>query len=341
MPPSITIDRPLAIALMGPTASGKTALAVELAGIFPCDIISVDSAQVYRGMDIGSAKPDAGTLRRAPHRLIDILDPAEPYSAARFRQDALAAMQAALDAGRTPLLVGGTMLYFKALLYGIDVLPGADPAVRAAISEQAAQEGWGAIHRRLAEVDAAAAARIAPGDSQRLQRALEVFLVSGKSLSDWQRASTPLAPQKSEHANLAADLPCPVVQLALSPLERPVLHRRIEERFHRMLEAGLEDEVRGLIEGGELPVDLPSMRAVGYRQVCAYLKGEIDRQEMTERGIIATRQLAKRQLTWLRSWRQLHWILTDASGRQVLQPERVAGGSPLDAAIYYLRQRLS
>lgn len=337
MPP--VIDRPLAIALMGPTASGKTDLAVALSQRLPCDIISVDSAQVYRGMDIGSAKPEPELLRRAPHRLIDIADPREPYSAARFRTDALAAMSESLAAGRVPLLVGGTMLYFKALLYGIDALPPADAAVRAAIAAQAASEGWEAVHRRLAAVDAVAAARIRPTDAQRLQRALEVYLVSGRSLTAWQQQDAP--DQRSAGAPLAGDLPCPVLPLALAPLERSVLHARIAERFRRMVAAGLIDEVRRLVEMPDLDPELPALRAVGYRQVLAHLRGELSREDMIERGIIATRQLAKRQLTWLRSWHGLRWMLTDADGRQLLQPRLVAGLTPLDAAIYYLRIYLS
>lgn len=333
------IDRPLAIALLGPTASGKTDLAVALSEHLPCDIISVDSAQVYRGMDIGSAKPEASVLRRAPHRLIDIVEPADAYSAARFRADALVAMRESLAAGRLPLLVGGTMLYFKALLYGIDELPPASPEVRASIEAQAASEGWPALHRRLAIVDPMAAARIGPTDAQRLQRALEVYLVSGRTLTDWQRRVAP--DQRSADAPLAADLPCPVLPLALAPLERTVLHERIARRFQAMVAAGLVEEVRRLGEVCDFDAGLPALRAAGYRQVVAHLRGELDHEAMVERAIVATRQLAKRQLTWLRSWHGLRWMLTDAAGERVLQPRPVAGLTPLVAAIYYLRIYLS
>jgi tRNA dimethylallyltransferase len=323
---------------MGPTAAGKTELAVALAQQLPCDIINVDSVQVYRGMDIGTAKPDAQTLRLAPHQLLGFLDPSQAYSAAAFRQQALAAMTRSIAAGRIPLLVGGTMLYFKALLYGLAQLPGADAAIRQSIEAQAREQGWESVHRRLAEVDPVSAQRIHVADSQRLQRALEVYLCSGKTLAQWQQGRVSATEQKKVAGQLAADLPGPVLQLGLTPLERSVLHQRIEQRFRRMLQQGLIEEVRQLWQRPDLHSALPAMRAVGYRQVIAYLEGELEFDQMIESGIIATRQLAKRQLTWLRSWRQLQWIQTDAAGSSVLAPARVANRPPLEAAIYYLRK---
>ena len=286
-----TDPRPLAICLMGPTASGKTALALALADRLDCGLVSVDSAQVYRGMDIGTAKPEPAVLARYPHRLIEIRDPAEPYSAAEFRRDALTAIGEILAAGRMPLLVGGTMLYFRALIHGLAEMPGADPAIRAGIAALAEREGWDAVHRRLAAVDPASAARIDPGNRQRVQRALEVYLASGRPMSSLHAAQSP-----------AADLPCRLLQLALVPADRAALHRRIAARFQAMLAAGFLDEVRALKARGDLHPDLPSIRSVGYRQVWDYLDGRVSRQEMSERAIAATRQLAKRQLTWLRSW---------------------------------------
>ncbi len=321
---------------MGPTASGKTDLAIALAGHLPGDIISVDSAQVYRGMDIGTAKPDAETLARAPHQLLDILDPSEPYSAARFRQQALSAMRRSIARGRTPLLVGGTMLYFKALLYGISEMPPADPQVRDSIEREAREHGWESVHQRLTLCDPVAARRIKVADTQRLQRALEVYLVSGRNLTEWQQGRASATAQKDALAPLAADLPGPIVQLALAPLERSDLHRRIEQRFNAMIAAGLVEEVRGLWQRPDLHPGLPSMRSVGYRQVIDYLEGKLDLEQMIAAGVIATRQLAKRQLTWMRSWRRLDWILTDSGGSVVKAPEPVAGMTPLEAAIYYL-----
>ncbi len=323
---------------MGPTASGKTDLAIALAEHLPCDIISVDSAQIYRGMNIGTAKPDPATLARSPHQLLDILDPAEIYSASRFRQDALAAMRRSVTAGRTPLLVGGTMLYFKTLLYGISEMPPANPRVRASIEHQAREQGWASVHQRLALCDPVAAKRINVTDTQRLQRALEVYLVSGRSLTEWQQGRASASAQKSEVSPLATDLPGVVVQLALAPVDRADLHRRIEHRFRAMVDAGLVEEVRELWRRGDLHAGLPSMRAVGYRQVVDYLEGRLDREQMITAGIISTRQLAKRQLTWMRSWRRLNWIQTDATGSVAQAPEPVAGMTPLEAAIYYLRK---
>lgn len=286
-------ERPPAICLMGPTAAGKTALAVELVQQLPLEIINVDSAQIYRGMDIGTGKPDAATLARAPHRLIDILDPAERYSAAAFRGDALREMARIHAAGRTPLLVGGTMLYFRALRDGLADLPEADPVVRRRIDAMAEAEGWAAVHRRLREVDPQAAARIHPTDPQRLQRALEVHELTGRPLSELQAA---------DHG---AELPFQLHFLAVHPDDRSVLHQRIERRFRAMLDEGLVEEVRRLHERSDLHAGLPSIRSVGYRQVWQYLCGEMNYEAMVERGIIATRQLAKRQMTWLRSWQAL------------------------------------
>jgi tRNA dimethylallyltransferase len=298
--PASTDPRPLAILLMGPTASGKTDLAVDLVARLPCDIVSVDSAMVYRGMDIGTAKPDAATLARAPHRLIDCCDPVDAYSAARFREDALRDMATITASGRIPLLVGGTMLYFRALQHGLSPLPSADPQTRRRIEEQGASQGWAALHRRLAEIDPQAAALIHPNDPQRIGRALEVFALTGRPLTELQREGAGLNP-----------LPYRLLKLVRAPTQRATLHARIERRFHDMLEAGLEAEVRALLARGDLTPDLPSMRCVGYRQVLKYLAGEYKYPIMVERGIIATRQLAKRQWTWLRSEGDCHW-LTDA-----------------------------
>ena len=288
-----------AICLMGPTASGKTALAIELVQRFPMDIISVDSAQIYRGMDVGTGKPDAATLALAPHRLIDFLDPAESYSAARFCADARREMADIRAQGRIPLLVGGTMLYFKALRDGLAQMPAADPEVRAQILAQAQAEGWASVHAALASVDPVAAARIHPNDPQRLQRALEVFRVSGRSLSDWQQAGKLRAP--TEQADSES-----LLFMAIQPAERAVLHDRIAARFRTMLEDGLVTEVEKLKARPDLHIGLPSIRSVGYRQVWQYLDHEYGYDAMVERGIIATRQLAKRQITWLRSWGDLH-----------------------------------
>ncbi|WP_298609769.1 tRNA (adenosine(37)-N6)-dimethylallyltransferase MiaA [uncultured Thiobacillus sp.] len=274
---------------MGPTASGKTALAVSLVERFPLEIISVDSALVYRGMDIGTAKPDAATLARAPHHLLDIRDPTETYSAAAFCDDARRLMADIAARGMVPLLVGGTMLYFRALLQGLDDLPRADAALRKELEAEAAARGWPALHAELAVVDPATAARLAPNDSQRIGRALEVFRLSG-------------TPMSALLDRVQSELPYRVLQLALIPSDRAVLHQRIAARFDAMLAEGLIDEVDTLRRRYALNADLPSMRAVGYRQAWAYLDGEIDLKDLREQGIAATRQLAKRQLTWLRSW---------------------------------------
>jgi len=290
--------RPLAVLLMGPTASGKTELAVKLVSRLPCDIVSVDSALVYRGMDIGTAKPAPEVLARAPHRLIDICDPTETYSAARFRADALREMAAIAEAGRIPLLVGGTMLYFRALSRGLSILPSADADLREQITQEATELGWEALHRRLAAVDSASAQRIHPRDPQRIQRALEVYLVTGAPMSV-------LLDQGGE----SPDLPFRLLKLAHGPTERTALHRRIERRFLGMLDLGLEQEVRSLWARGDLTPHMPSMRSVGYRQMLKYLLGDYTYGEMVQRGIIATRQLSKRQMTWLRA-EQCVWLST-------------------------------
>ncbi|MGC2166040.1 MAG: tRNA (adenosine(37)-N6)-dimethylallyltransferase MiaA [Gallionella sp.] len=280
---------PTAILLMGPTASGKTGVAVELAQLLPVELISVDSALVYRGMNIGTAKPDAVTLQRAPHQLIDIRDPTDAYSAAAFRHDALRLMRDITQRGKIPLLVGGTMLYFRALLYGLSKLPEADPAIRAELDAEIARDGINFLHQRLAELDAETAARLAPNDTQRIQRALEIYRITGQPMSV-------LLKHKTEYT-----LPYRIIPVALLPAERAVLHQRIATRFMAMLEQGLIEELIALKQRYQLHVDLPSMRCVGYRQTWQYLDGTIDRQRLLETGIAATRQLAKRQLTWLRS----------------------------------------
>jgi tRNA dimethylallyltransferase len=278
-----------AILLMGPTASGKSALAMAIAARLPVELVSVDSAQVYRGMDIGTAKPGADEHRAVRHHLIDILDPTEAYSAARFRADAVRLVAEISARGRVPLLVGGTMLYFKALRDGLSELPAADPDVRAAIDEEARRRGWPALHAELARVDPAGAARLKPGDAQRIQRALEVFRVTGD----------PMSRQLAAPANT---LPFALAPIALVPADRSELHRRIATRFDAMLAAGLVEELEALRARYDLHPGLPSMRCVGYRQAWCHLEGEYGRAELRDRGIFATRQLAKRQLTWLRAW---------------------------------------
>lgn len=298
---------PPAIFLMGPTAAGKTDLALELARQLPCELVSVDSALVYRGMDIGTAKPEPAILAEFPHRLIDIRDPEQAYSAAEFRDDALAAMAEISTAGRIPLLVGGTMLYYRALLDGLAEMPSADPAVRAELERRAAEDGLAVLHAELAQVDPESAARIHPNDPQRIVRALEVHRVSGLSMSEHRRRQQ----QNRE------PLPYRVVQLAVAPAQRKVLHERIARRFARMLEQGFIEEVEALRARPQLHPQLPSMRAVGYRQVWEYLDGRLTHEQMIDQGIAATRQLAKRQFTWLRGWEELHWL--DGEDRDVAQ----------------------
>ena len=285
---------PPALFLMGPTASGKTHLAIELLKHFPCEIISVDSAQVYKGMDIGTAKPDTETLKQAPHRLINIRDPADPYSVADFRKDALREMDDITAKGNIPLLVGGTMLYFKALIDGLANLPEADPILRKKIEEEASQKGWQVIHQKLAEVDPVTAASIHPNHSQRISRAWEVYLLTGESLSSLH---------KQQEKN---KLPYQILQFSMTPPERHILHQRIEQRFHQMIKDGFIEEIGTLFQRKDLHKDLPAIRAVGYRQAWEYLSGNLSREEMIERAIIATRQLAKRQITWLRGWDDLN-----------------------------------
>ena len=289
-------DAPTAICIMGPTATGKTELAMALCDELPCDIISVDSAMVYKELAIGSAKPSAAELARAPHRLIDRVSVSEAYSVGRFREEALHEMQQSSSQNRLPLLVGGTMMYFNALQKGIAKLPEADERIRERLDAEAAEQGWQALHDRLAQIDPVAAARIHPNDPQRLQRALEVYEISGKTLTaHWQEQA-----QQS--------LPYHLVKIALVPPDRVELRKRIAERFDAMLVAGLVDEVRSLYERRDCHADLPAIRAVGYRQVWQYLAGEFDYETMREKAIIATAQLAKRQMTWLRSEQECNII---------------------------------
>jgi len=291
---------PPAIMLMGPTASGKTALAVDLVKRFPCEIISVDSAMIYRGMDIGTAKPDMDILRIAPHRLIDICDPADRYSAGRFREEALHAMRDITSRGRIPLLVGGTMLYFHVLQHGLADLPVADLRVRAKLDARAAKEGWPVLHAELAAVDPIAAARINANDSQRIQRALEIYYVAGRPMSELHDSSA------------VQILSYRLIKLAISPSNRGLLHARIEQRFHDMLTMGFVKEVTGLRARGDLTINHSSMRSVGYRQLWEHLDGDCSLETAVQRGIVATRRFAKRQLTWLRAEKDVHWLQSDA-----------------------------
>lgn len=290
---------PIAIFLMGPTASGKTALALELVDRLPLEIVSVDSALVYRGMDIGTSKPDAQTLKKYPHHLINICDPAEAYSAAQFREDALKCMADITARGKIPFLVGGTMLYFRALSEGLSELPSANQEIRRKLEHLINTHGLLALHQRLRELDPIAADKIHPNDPQRIQRALEVYEISGIPISDWWR--------KEKSANL----PYTVFKLAANTHERAMLHQRIEKRFTEMLNEGLLEEVSKLHSRDDLDLDKPSMRSVGYRQAWQYLDGELDYDAMQKKAVVATRQLAKRQLTWLRSEQNLTWVYTD------------------------------
>lgn len=298
-------NKPAAIFIMGPTASGKTDLAIKLVQEHQCDIISVDSAMIYKGMDIGSAKPGADELAKAPHRLIDICDPLESYSAAQFREDALSEMADIVASGRTPLLVGGTMLYYKALLEGMGNLPDSDPAIRQQLQQRLDNEGLSMLHHELKEVDPVAAHRIHENDTQRTLRALEVYAITGKPLSQLHQE------QKEQ------EFPYAVTQIAIAPEDRAVLHQRIETRFRQMMEQGFLEEVQGLYERDDLHADLPAIRSVGYRQLWQHLDGELDLEEAIERAIIATRQLAKRQFTWLRSWPNLHLINSQESPSEI------------------------
>jgi tRNA dimethylallyltransferase len=288
-----------AYALLGPTASGKSRLALEVAARAPVEIVSIDSAQVYRGMDIGTAKPSPDEQRRVRHHLIDVVDPDSAYSAGRWRADAIAAVSDILSRGRIPFLVGGTMLYYRTLVAGLAALPQADPQVRVALDARARAEGWPALHAELARVDPASAGRIQPNDSQRIQRALEVWQVTGEPLSVLQGRS----PER---------LPFFLKTFALIPQERSALHARIEERFDAMLRAGLVEELTQLRDRYRLSASMPSMRCVGYRQAWEFLEGKLDASELRSRGIAATRQLAKRQLTWLRSFEEVEPVDADA-----------------------------
>ncbi len=309
-------DRPPVIFLMGPTASGKTGLAAELHEKFPLDIISVDSALVYCGMDIGTAKPDEAFLARAPHRLINLLEPNENYSAADFREDALIEMSRIHGAGRVPLLVGGTLLYFRALSGGLAELPPASPLLRKRLEKQAASRGWPAMHRLLNERDPEAARRIHPNDPQRIQRALEVIEITGHKLSDLQRQHRQQQEQQSRFR---------ILRLVVCPQQRSVLHQRIEQRFDAMLEQGFMDEMQVLYQRPDIHRDMPAMRCVGYRQAWSYLEGEISFDEMRLQAIAATRQLAKRQLTWLRQETSAIWYDLDAGSTRESVFEEVAG----------------
>jgi tRNA dimethylallyltransferase len=282
---------PTMICLMGPTASGKTDLAIKLIQHLPCEIISVDSAMIYRGMDIGTAKPSADILKEAPHRLLDIRDPSEKYSAGDFREDALQEINQIISAGKIPLLVGGTMLYFHTLQNGLAALPKADPEIREMISQKAQTQGWMFLHEELKKIDPVAAQRIHPNDPQRLQRALEVYEATGKTL-------TQLIEESSR-----TDLPFQFLNFALVPNDKNTFHETIKKRFEIMLKQGFIEEVEKLFHREDLSADLPSIRSVGYRQIWEYLSGEINLETMKEKGIAATRQLAKRQMTWLRSWK--------------------------------------
>lgn len=323
----MSTDKPQAIFIMGPTASGKTDLAVALREHLPVELISVDSALVYRDMDIGTAKPDAELLAKAPHRLIDILDPSESYSVGDFARDARQAMDEITASGRIPLLVGGTMLYFKALIDGLAELPPSDPAIREQVESEAAEHGWPHMHQKLMALDPVSAERIHPNHSQRIQRALEVCLVTGRPFSallDEQQQQGVGVPSITDDYD--------VVQMAIAPNDRALLHRRIGLRFQLMLEQGVIDEVRQLFERGDLHPDMPAIRAVGYRQIWEFLEGRVSHDEMVAKGEAATRQLAKRQLTWLRGWPDLHWIQTDDNAGKLLDFQEI-----LDQSLKILR----
>lgn len=287
------------ITLMGPTAAGKTALAIELCQALNTEIISVDSALVYKGMDIGTAKPNAQEQAQAPHHLIDIIDPAQSYSVAEFRADAIKLIDDFHQRGKVPILVGGTMMYFKGLIGGLSPLPEADAEIRAVLEREAEQKGWPALHQQLKEIDPEAAAKISENDSQRINRALEVYRISGKTMTQLQQSKQDALPYQFH-------------QFAIAPNDRKVLHERIEKRFKIMLDEGFKNEVLALYQRKDLHPDLPSIRCVGYRQMWEYLAGECDYNEMVFKGVAATRQLAKRQLTWLRGWQDVTWLDTDS-----------------------------
>ena len=317
------MSKPLLLCVMGPTASGKTDLAEALAQGMDCELISVDSALVYRGLDIGSAKPDY------PHHLVDIRDPAQPYSAADFAADANRLVDEICARGKTPLLVGGTMLYFKAFLEGLADMPASDPQIRAQIEAEAEALGWPQLHAELARVDPESAARIHPNHSQRLARALEVYRASGVPISQWQNAEPDNLPRERFR----------IVQVAICPQERSILHQRIARRFEQMMAAGLLAEVETLFRRGDLHADLPSMRTVGYRQLWQHLAGECSEEEAVERAVAATRQLAKRQLTWLRKWPELEWIYTDQAGNivETTLSDRIGGANSSNSADLLLK----
>lgn len=309
---------PPVIFLMGPTATGKTDLAMMLAKRLPVEIISVDSALVYRGMDIGTAKPSVAELSECPHRLVDIRDPAVPYSVADFVADAHHHIAEITAEGRIPLLVGGTMMYFKALLDGLGDMPASDPVVRQQLEKEATESGWPALHEQLMAVDPETAQQIHPNHSQRIQRALEVYRLSGRPMSafvrDQKLGTNPLGPMANRYR---------VWQLALLPRNRSALHQRIAERFQRMLECGFAEEASALRGRGDLSADLPAIRAVGYRQMWSYLEGDTDFDTMQQKAIAATRQLAKRQLTWLRRWPELHGVYMDNEDGSVRSTQSV------------------
>ena len=319
------MSKPLLLCVMGPTASGKTDLAVAVARGMDCELISVDSALVYCGLDIGSAKPDY------PHHLVDIRDPAQPYSAADFAADANRLADDISARGKTPLLVGGTMLYFKAFLDGLADMPAADPQIRAQIEAEAEAVGWPQLHAELARIDPDSAARIHPNHSQRLARALEVYRASGVPISQWQNAEPENLPRERFR----------IVQVAICPQERSILHQRIALRFQQMMTAGLLAEVETLFQCDDLHGDLPSMRTVGYRQLWQHLAGECSLEAAAERAVAATRQLAKRQLTWLRKWPDLEWIYTDQAGNivETTLSDRIGDANnayPADLLLKYL-----
>ncbi|MGH1471758.1 MAG: tRNA (adenosine(37)-N6)-dimethylallyltransferase MiaA [Cellvibrionaceae bacterium] len=312
------MNKPPVIFLMGPTAAGKTDLAIELVEKIPVDVISVDSTMVYRELNIGSAKPTPEELLKAPHQLIDIRDPSEPYSASEFCDDALSAIRRSHENNRIPLLVGGTMMYFNVLLEGMADMPSADAEVRRVIEVAAKQEGWPALHQQLKNIDPETAASLHPNHSQRISRALEVYKLTGKTMTQLRREQhdSPASQAKSFLNQFS------VKQFAIGPRNRAVLHDRIKRRFHKMIENGFEQEVVSLRERGDLHLDLPAIRAVGYRQMWEYLQGQSSHDEMVEKGIAATRQLAKRQLTWLRKWESLRWLYTeDEQGCEVNMSE--------------------
>lgn len=298
MTKSILQCRPPAIFIMGPTASGKTALVIALSQKLPVEIISVDSGLIYQGMNIGTAKPNTEEQAQAPHRLLDILDPSIPYSVANFCCDALKEMVAITASGRIPILVGGTMLYFKALMNGLSPLPPANYELRKYLEHQAQKNGWPALLHQLKQIDPVAANRIHPNDPQRILRALEVFFISGRTITELLKTS-------------GESLAYQIHQFAIMPRDRMLLHQRIEQRFHQMLASGFEQEVSALFARHDLNKDMPSMRCVGYRQIWSYLAGETNYNQMVFHGICATRQLAKRQITWLRSWQKVHWLDSD------------------------------